>query len=57
MQTFNDILGYAQYETQREGFIVVDLTISAQESKAFNLSSLLRREREGQIGSWPTAQA
>jgi hypothetical protein len=28
-----------------EESIVVDFTISAQESRAFNLSSLLRRER------------
>jgi hypothetical protein len=42
--------------TQREESIVEDLTNFAQERRAFNLISLLRRER-GQIGSWPTAQA
>jgi hypothetical protein len=39
-----DSLGYARYEHKEES-IVVDCTISAQESRAFNLSSLLRRER------------
>jgi hypothetical protein len=36
--------------------IVAEFTIAAQKSRAFNLSPLLG-EREGQIGSWPTAQA
>ena len=40
-----------------EESIVVDFTISTQKSRAFNLSPLLWREREGQIGSCPTAQA
>ena len=55
-QTFNDILGYAQYEHKRNNPQQQILLFLHRKAGRLILVPC-SREREGQIGSWPTAQA